>query len=191
MLRWVRRGVEHKHCAFVGFLTEPLNQSDLNAISYIWACLLFIYCIKANLKWLWAAYNAITDKSNRVKDAATALQSIRKHFQPFYIETKFKEIVVKMLWNVEKCCDGGGLQQISKGPIIQINTLLLIQVIWILIYWKKLTYNGIIKGILHFFLEIGSFYNSPRVKQLSFTLSEKKVQKLSLGRYIKVPICTL
>jgi len=28
------------------------------------------------------------------------------------------------------------------------------------------------KGILHFFLEIGSFYNSPRVKQLSFTIFE-------------------
>jgi len=27
-----------------------------------------------------------------------------------------------------------------------------------------------LKGILHFFLEIGSFYNSPRVKQLSFTV---------------------
>jgi len=27
-----------------------------------------------------------------------------------------------------------------------------------------------IKGILHFFLEIGSFYHSPRVKQLSFSI---------------------
>jgi len=29
-----------------------------------------------------------------------------------------------------------------------------------------------VKGILHFFLEIGSFYNSPKVKQLSFTVFE-------------------
>jgi len=29
-----------------------------------------------------------------------------------------------------------------------------------------------VKGILHFFLEIGSFYNSPRVKQLSFIIFE-------------------
>jgi len=29
-----------------------------------------------------------------------------------------------------------------------------------------------VKGILHFFLEIGSFYHSPRVKQLSFTVFE-------------------
>jgi len=29
-----------------------------------------------------------------------------------------------------------------------------------------------IKGILHFFLEIGSFYNSPRVEQLGFTVFE-------------------
>jgi len=29
-----------------------------------------------------------------------------------------------------------------------------------------------LKGILHFYLEIGSFYNSPRVKQLSFTVFE-------------------
>jgi len=28
------------------------------------------------------------------------------------------------------------------------------------------------KGILHFFLEIGSFYHSPRVEQLSFTIFE-------------------
>jgi len=27
-----------------------------------------------------------------------------------------------------------------------------------------------IKGILHFFLELGSFFHSPRVKQLSFTV---------------------
>ncbi len=29
-----------------------------------------------------------------------------------------------------------------------------------------------LKGTLHFFLELGSFYNSPRVKQLSFTVFE-------------------
>jgi len=29
-----------------------------------------------------------------------------------------------------------------------------------------------LKGILHFFLEIGSFYHSPRVKQLGFTIFE-------------------
>jgi len=29
-----------------------------------------------------------------------------------------------------------------------------------------------IKGILHFFLEIGSFYNSPRVKLLGLTIFE-------------------
>jgi len=28
----------------------------------------------------------------------------------------------------------------------------------------------VLKGILHFFLEIGSFYHSPRVKQLGFTV---------------------
>jgi len=33
-------------------------------------------------------------------------------------------------------------------------------------------YFCIFKGILHFFLEIGSFYNSPRVNQLSFTIFE-------------------
>jgi len=30
--------------------------------------------------------------------------------------------------------------------------------------------NYAFKGVLHFFLEIGSFYHSPRVKQLSFTI---------------------
>ncbi len=35
-----------------------------------------------------------------------------------------------------------------------------------------------IKGTLHFFLEIGSFYNSPRVKQLSFTVFES-IQPIS------------
>jgi len=30
----------------------------------------------------------------------------------------------------------------------------------------------VVKGILHFFLEIGSFYHSPRVKQLGFTVFE-------------------
>jgi len=30
----------------------------------------------------------------------------------------------------------------------------------------------VLKGILHFLLEIGSFYNSLRVKQLSFTVFE-------------------
>jgi len=29
-----------------------------------------------------------------------------------------------------------------------------------------------VKGIFHFFLEIGSFYNSPRGKQLGFTIFE-------------------
>jgi len=29
-----------------------------------------------------------------------------------------------------------------------------------------------LKGILHFFLEIGSFYHFPRVKQLGFTIFE-------------------
>jgi len=33
-------------------------------------------------------------------------------------------------------------------------------------------YFNYFKAILHFFLEIGSFYNSPRVKQLSFTIFE-------------------
>jgi len=32
--------------------------------------------------------------------------------------------------------------------------------------------NLCLKGILHFFLEIGSFDHSPRVKQLSFTVFE-------------------
>jgi len=32
--------------------------------------------------------------------------------------------------------------------------------------------RSVLKGILHFFLEIGSFYHSPRVKQLSFTIFE-------------------
>jgi len=32
--------------------------------------------------------------------------------------------------------------------------------------------NFCLKGILHFFLEIGSFDHSPRVKQLSFTIFE-------------------
>jgi len=38
-------------------------------------------------------------------------------------------------------------------------------------YWVK-NFNIRLKGILLFFLEIGSFYNSPRVKQLSFTVFE-------------------
>ncbi len=36
------------------------------------------------------------------------------------------------------------------------------------------------KGTLHFFLEIGSFYTSPRVKQLSFTVFES-IQTMSGG----------
>ncbi len=35
-----------------------------------------------------------------------------------------------------------------------------------------------IKGVLHFFLEIGSFYTSPRVKKLSFTVFES-IQPIS------------
>ncbi len=35
-----------------------------------------------------------------------------------------------------------------------------------------------IKGTLHFFLEIGSFYISPRVKKLSFTVFES-IQPIS------------
>ncbi len=34
------------------------------------------------------------------------------------------------------------------------------------------------KGTLHFFLEIGSFYTSPRVKKLSFTIFES-IQPIS------------
>jgi len=40
--------------------------------------------------------------------------------------------------------------------------------IWIL----KLNLHCYIKGILPFFLEIGSFYQSPRVKELGFTIFE-------------------
>ncbi len=40
------------------------------------------------------------------------------------------------------------------------------------IHWINL------KGTLHFFLEIGSFYNSPRVKQLSFTIF-RSIQPIS------------
>jgi len=38
------------------------------------------------------------------------------------------------------------------------------------IYWRRSKMTEDIKGILHFFMEIGSFYNSHRVKQLSFTI---------------------
>ncbi len=42
----------------------------------------------------------------------------------------------------------------------------------------KTTRGNIVKGTLHFFLEIGSFYNSPRVKKLSFTVFES-IQPIS------------
>jgi len=41
-----------------------------------------------------------------------------------------------------------------------------------------------LKGILHFFLEIGSFYHTPRVKQLGFTVF-KSIQPII--RRISVP----
>jgi len=36
----------------------------------------------------------------------------------------------------------------------------------------KMIVMGDFKGIVHFFLEIGSFYNSPMVKQLGFIVFE-------------------
>ncbi len=38
--------------------------------------------------------------------------------------------------------------------------------------YVTLDHKTSLKGTLHFFLKIGSFYNSPRVKQLSFTVFE-------------------
>jgi len=53
------------------------------------------------------------------------------------------------------------LQAISNYNLVQINPLN---------YNQNQTKEIQFKGILHFFLEIGSFYHSPRVKQLSFTV---------------------